>query len=165
MAAQHNGADQTTLSISGAGLRDTTRIADSDPELWSEIVTLNAQQIKPFLETMRDELSHLIQRIDDPAYVRDFIERGKRGRRSIPGKHGGQQRNYTYLPIVIEDKPGQLHLIFNECAEVNVNVEDLSIEHSPGQQTGLITLALSQSDAERLSTHMLSKGWNVHPWR
>ena len=40
-----------------------------------------------------------------------------------PGKHGGKAREYFYLPIVIDDKPGQLGAIFNECAAMDVNVE------------------------------------------
>jgi prephenate dehydrogenase len=66
------------------------------------------------------------------------------------------------LPIVIDDKPGQLAAIFDECATVGVNIEDLSIEHSPGQETGLITLALNQSDASKLAEHLKIQGWNVH---
>ena len=67
------------------------------------------------------------------------------------------------VPIVIDDKPGQLASIFNECAKVDVNIEDLSIEHSPGQETGLITLSLSAHDCEKLSEHLISKGFRVHP--
>jgi prephenate dehydrogenase len=80
----------------------------------------------------------------------------------IPGKHGGAARNYTFLPVVIEDKPGQLAALFDECAIAQVNVEDLSIEHSPEQFTGLITLALSKNDAEKLHQHLLNKGWRAH---
>ena len=81
----------------------------------------------------------------------------------IPGKHGAKNRDYSFLPIVIDDKPGQLASIFNECAQVDVNIEDLSIEHSPGQETGLITLSLSAQDCEKLSEHLISKGFRVHP--
>jgi hypothetical protein len=42
------------------------------------------------------------------------------------------------------------------------DIEDLTIEHSPGQFTGLITLALSKSDAQVLSAHLIGSGWNVH---
>ena len=73
-------------------------------------------------------------------------------------------REYTYLPIVIDDKPGQLAAIFNECAVMNVNVEDLNIEHSPGQLSALITLFLSEGDAEKLAAHLSLIGWNVHPF-
>ena len=80
----------------------------------------------------------------------------------IPGKHGGAAREYTLLPVVIEDKPGQLAALFDECAQAKVNVEDLSIEHSPGQFTGLITLALSAKDAQILQSHLTNSGWSVH---
>jgi prephenate dehydrogenase len=63
---------------------------------------------------------------------------------------------------VIVDKPGQLASLFEECSKANVNIEDLSIEHSPGQFTGLITLALSASDAQKLESHLKGAGWNVH---
>ena len=66
------------------------------------------------------------------------------------------------MPIVIDDKPGGLARIFNECAAIEVNVEDLSMEHSPGQEVGLITLALSASDAEKLQKHLVSKGFLAH---
>jgi prephenate dehydrogenase len=69
------------------------------------------------------------------------------------------------LPIVIDDKPGQLAAIFNECSTLGVNVEDLVIEHSPGQLSALITLALSAVDARKLSDHLGAIGWNVHPIR
>jgi prephenate dehydrogenase len=91
-----------------------------------------------------------------------FIKKGNTGRALIPGKHGGVAREYTYLPVVIEDKPGQLAALFDECASAKVNIEDLTIEHSPGQFTGLITLSLSQSDAQILSDHLIRSGWKVH---
>ena len=94
--------------------------------------------------------------------VEEFIQSGNRGRAMIPGKHGGTARNYTYLPVVIEDKPGQLAALFDECAAAQVNVEDLAIEHSPEQYTGLITLALSASDAAKLYEHLIKAGWSAH---
>ena len=150
------------LELSGQGLRDTTRIAASDPKLWSEIIFSNRDQISIVLKSLHKELETLIESIDDQDAIEEFIARGAQGRALIPGKHGGNPREYTYLPIVIDDKPGQLAAIFNECAAINVNVEDLSIEHSPGQLNALITLALSESDAIVLSDHLSGIGWNVH---
>jgi prephenate dehydrogenase len=64
--------------------------------------------------------------------------------------------------IVIKDEPGALKKLFEECAEVKANIEDLSIEHSPKQETGLITLAFSQEDAERVLEHLREGQWKVH---
>lgn len=162
LAAQLKEAKSEDLDLAGAGLRDTTRIAASDPELWQEIISSNAQEILPLLINLQNDLGSLIDSLDDPAKVASFIAAGNEGRSKIPGKHGGKAREYTQLPVVIEDKPGQLAALFDECAKASVNVEDLTIEHSPGQFTGLITLALSASDAAILQKHLEESGWNVH---
>ena len=114
------------------------------------------------MKSLHNDLGTLINSLDDESSIAKLIEDGQEGRARIPGKHGGKAREYTYLPIVIEDKPGQLAALFDECASASVNVEDLSIEHSPGQFTGLITLALSENDAAKLSEHLKSHGWSVH---
>jgi prephenate dehydrogenase len=114
------------------------------------------------LISLQSDLAALIKALESNASVSSFIEKGNHGRSLIPGKHGGVAREYTYLPVVIEDKPGQLAALVGECAKANVNIEDLTIEHSPGQFTGLITLALSKSDAKVLSAHLIGSGWNVH---
>ncbi len=162
LAAQLKEAKSEDLDLAGAGLRDTTRIAASDPELWQEIISSNAQEILPLLINLQNDLGSLIDSLDDPAKVASFIAAGNEGRSKIPGKHGGKAREYTQLPVVIEDKPGQLAALFDECAKASVNVEDLTIEHSPGQFTGLITIALSASDAAILQKHLEESGWNVH---
>jgi len=151
------------LDLAGAGLRDTTRIAASDPKLWSEIIYSNRTQIHDLAQRMYRELGELLENLESKTAIASFIEKGRNERSRIPGKHGGKAREYTYLPIVIDDKPGQLAAIFNECAAIAVNVEDLIIEHSPGQQSALITLALSSHDALSLSAHLSAIGWNVHP--
>jgi prephenate dehydrogenase len=162
LAAQLKTAKSEDLDLAGAGLRDTTRIAASDPELWQEIIASNAKEILPLLINLQNDLGSLINSLDDPAKVGSVITAGNEGRAKIPGKHGGKAREYTQLPVVIEDKPGQLAALFDECAKASVNVEDLTIEHSPGQFTGLITLALSASDATILQKHLEESGWNVH---
>jgi prephenate dehydrogenase len=154
------------LDLAGAGLRDMTRIAASDSKLWGEIISLNRDQISPLLEKFAGDLNDVIAALGgtepNSESIENVIVQGNEGRKRIPGKHGGKARNYTLLPVVIEDKPGQLAALFNECAQAKVNVEDLSIEHSPGQFTGLITLFLSQDDAQTLHKHLLMSGWNVH---
>lgn len=162
LAAQLEAAPATWLELAGAGLRDTTRIASSSPALWREIITSNSAALTPLLGALIADLQGLADQIADPESVENFMKAGNRGRAMIPGKHGGAARNYTYLPVVIEDKPGQLAALFDECAEAQVNIEDLSIEHSPEQFTGLITLALSSSDAEKLYSHLQSRGWRAH---
>ena len=152
------------LNLAGQGLRDVSRLADSEPELWSSLLLANSKEISPKISEVISRLSTLNQAVlsGDRRAIIDFFNEGREGRAKIPGKHGSAKRDYTFVPIVIDDKPGGLARIFNECAAIEVNVEDLSMEHSPGQEVGLITLALSASDAEKLQKHLVSKGFLAH---
>lgn len=165
LARQLADARGSDLELSGAGLRDTTRIADSDADLWSQILAGNSSALKPLLISLQNDLSETIENLGDSAAMGELIAAGKRGRSLIPGKHGGKARNYTYLAIVIDDKPGQLAAIIKACAQAQVNIEDLAIEHTPGQQTGLITLAFSPEDSAIVAVHLENEGWKVHPSR
>ena len=161
LAAQLLGKNPEHLALAGTGVLDTTRIAGSNPQLWREILNLNRESLIPLLKDFQKDLSTLIENYD----VNEILERGRKGRSALPGKHRSASRNYTYLPVVIDDKPNQLALLFNECAKANVNVEDISIEHSPEQETGLVLLALSSEGASILNNHLIAAGWRVHPPR
>jgi prephenate dehydrogenase len=161
LAAQLEGKSPEFLALAGSGVMDTTRIAGSNPDLWREILNLNRNAIEPLLKDFQKDLSTLIENYD----VESVLQRGRKGRHLLPGKHRSASRNYTYLPVVLEDKPNQLARLFDECAKANVNVEDITIEHSPEQETGLVLLALSAPNAELLQKHLATSGWRVHPPR
>jgi prephenate dehydrogenase len=164
LGASLNDIDIEALNLSGQGLRDVSRLADSDPELWSSLLLGNSDEVLPKISEVINRLMKLATAIEmnDQSLVKQFLAEGRDGRNRIPGKHGLAKRDYTYLPIVIDDKPGGLARIFNECAEIDVNIEDLSMEHSPGQAVGLITLALTSDDAVKLQKHLVAKGWLAH---
>jgi prephenate dehydrogenase len=164
LAAKMIDVDSEKLNIAGQGLRDLTRLAQSDSKLWSQILIANREIIKKDLNYLISDLVQLAENLESNNIdkIEKFMQAGNIGKAKIPGKHGEQARDYAYLAVVIDDKPGQLARIFNECADINVNIEDLSMEHSPGQETGLITLALSEADCVKLSSHLEKVGFKVH---
>ena len=162
LAAQLSNSSPEALALAGGGLRDTVRIAGSDPKLWGEILAANEAALLPLLISLQSDLSDLISAASGPAKWESLVTAGRAGKSAIPGKHGGKSREYSYLPIVIDDRPGQLGSLFNACAKADVNIEDLALEHSPGQLTAVITLAIAPEDIGRLSEFLTKDGWNVH---
>ncbi|MCK4873408.1 MAG: prephenate dehydrogenase/arogenate dehydrogenase family protein [Phycisphaerales bacterium] len=59
VAASLSRDDQTALRLASTGYRDTTRIASSDPDMWAEILLLNAPAICRVLDDAADELAGL----------------------------------------------------------------------------------------------------------
>jgi prephenate dehydrogenase len=162
LAAQLSNSNPEALALAGGGLRDTVRVAGSDPKLWGEILAANEDALLPLLISLQSDLSELISAASGPAKWESLVAAGRAGKSAIPGKHGGKSREYSYLPIVIDDRPGQLGSLFNACAKADVNIEDLALEHSPGQLTAVITLAIAPEDIGRLSEFLTKDGWNVH---
>jgi len=152
------------LNLSGQGLRDMTRIANSDGELWSEILLENQNEVLKAITEYQQIIANLKDALEsrDESALKNLFLNGNKGRARVSGKHGSKPRNYSHLMIVIKDEPGALSQLFEQCAAINANIEDLSIEHSPGQLTGLITLAFSPDDALRVQDHLLSHDWKVH---
>jgi len=165
LARSLRSAEGSDLELAGAGLRDTTRLADSDPALWGQIIAGNAEAIRPLLISLQSDLDLLLRELDESESAHAFIAGGGQGRARIPGKHGGEPREYFDVTIVIDDKPGQLAAIIKSCAQIEVNIEDLLIEHTPGQETGLITLSFLPSDGPTVMAHLHDEGWKVHPSR
>ena len=163
ISAQLIGGDAKWHNLIGQGFKDLTRIADSDASLWKEILSENSENISKVIKEIRLELEKVETEIIDPQKAQKVIEKGNSGRELIPGKHGSSSRTYIYLHIVIDDRAGQLASIFNDCASADVNIEDVSIEHTPGQNTGLVSLSiLEMKQAEILKDFLISKGWKVH---
>lgn len=152
------------IGLAGQGLKDVSRLAASNPRLWGELLHSNSRAVLLFLRIFAahlDDLSTSLQN-DDLRKTEELLQLGRENHARIPGKHGASRRDYWFLPIVIKDKPGQLASIFDACALVGANVEDLTIEHTPGQESGLVTLSLSKEDAQKVYMQLLSDDWKVH---
>ncbi len=152
------------LELSGQGLRDMTRIAGSDGALWSEILLENKDEVLSTLDQFISSALALKGAISQSKQeeIKTLFLKGNSGRAKVSGKHGAKPRNYLHLLVVIKDEPGALSQLFTECAQIKANIEDLSIEHSPGQESGLITLAFSPEDGERVEAHLKKQDWKVH---
>jgi prephenate dehydrogenase len=152
------------ISLAGQGLRDMLRLAASDGRLWSEIFEENREEVLSSIDDFQELLDVLREAIEENAAekIAEFFLDASQIPARIGGKHGARPREYSHVDIVIDDRPGQLAAIFDECGNIQVNIEDLALEHSPKQETGLIRLALSKGDAKKLYDHLRNKGWKVH---
>ncbi len=83
LASSLHGVDPDWLDLAGAGLRDTTRIAASDENLWKEIISSNSQEIKALLTNLHNELGAIIEALDDQEKIAAFMRKGRDGRNLI----------------------------------------------------------------------------------
>jgi prephenate dehydrogenase len=180
VAARLVKASDPAVGLTGQGLRDVTRVADSDPALWAQILTANAAPVGRVLREIRSDLDGLIEALtaleakaqaddgsgpNDPIGARATVARviadGRTGRERIPGKHGEPVTRYAVVTALLPDKPGQLARLFNDIGEAGINVEEFGLEHSPGQKVGLAGVSVLPSARAALEAALIERGWHV----
>lgn len=163
-AAQLNDAVPEHLSLSGQGVRDVTRVAGGDPDLYSQIIRANASTVAGLLREVRGQLDELIAAVGAPDAedLVELLDRGVEGTRVIPGKHGRPPIETGQVFVVVPDHPGELARLFADVGEIGVNVEDLRIDHDPGRAAGLVELQVEIGSAERLRAALESRNWTAH---
>jgi len=159
------------MALSGQGIRDVTRVAASDPQLWTQILAGNAPAVRDVLHHLRAELSEVIDALDtlvegDGVGAREVLARvvahGNAGHARIPGKHGAAPTAYATVTVLVPDRPGELGRLLHDVGEAGVNLEDLHLEHGLGQPFGLAEVSVLPAVAERLGEELQARGWRLH---
>lgn len=163
LAAQLAIVDPMMVRVSGAGLRDMTRIAASDAALWSDILAANAVPVANVLDAIAAELHSTAAslRAGERDGVEDVIRRGNTGSDAVPGKHGGAAARFAVIPVMITDRPGELAKLFAASDEVGISIEDVRIEHVLGRPSGLVELSVQPDVGERLAEFLAHRGFDV----
>ena len=166
LAGRFVSAPDGSLRLAGQGVRDTTRIAASAPELWVQILGANAAPVVEVLDQLAADLGDVAAALRDPdapgarRTVADTIRRGNEGVERLPGKHG-QNRRFDSFVVMVDDTPGQLGRLFGELGELDVNVEDLRLEHSPGAPFGLAEISVVPDAVPRAVVGLQQRGWRI----
>jgi prephenate dehydrogenase len=167
-----SGVPAQALRLAGGGLRDVTRIAAGDSALWTQILSANAGPVAEVVAAVAEDLAAVARLLAGQpqgtlgdgagvAAVTGLLDRGRAGTSRIPGKHGGQPRNFTVVQVVIADQPGELSRLFAAAGVAGVNIEDIRLEHSPGLPVGVAELSVRPDQAGTLLDAMEAGGWPV----
>lgn len=163
MAARLEHAADREVGMAGQGLRDVTRVAAGDPALWLDILSANAATVADILDDLAHDLDRTIHALrgltphDTTAAAEAadaltaLLTRGCAGHSRIPHKRDAPQGSYVTVSVLVGDQPGELARLFTDVGAAGVNIEDVFIDHAPGQVTGLVELLVTADAAPRLT--------------
>lgn len=167
LAARLVSAKGTDVNLAGQGLRDTTRIAASDPEMWMQILEANSAEVVSVLQDFAADLASVLDSLENISAeksistLRKILEAGNIGVDKIPGKHGTKHSTYAQIIVMIDDKPGELARLLTEVGEIGINLEELKLEHSPSAQIGLVELYVIPQAEVSLIADLQKRGWRI----
>ncbi|RBP61892.1 prephenate dehydrogenase [Brevibacterium sanguinis] len=165
VASQLRHAPLEEVALAGQGLRDVTRIAASDPGLWTQILTGNAEEVRAVLRDLRTELDAVISALDlgpgSTGVLARTIAWGNEGYDRIPGKHGQAPTKYAVVTVLVPDTPGTLARLFKDIGDLGINVEDFRMDHAPGRRLGIVDVSVVPATQQELEIGLSSKGWQI----
>ena len=155
-------APANDIALSGQGLRDLTRIAGSNPELWDDILQANAVEVDAVLASFGERLDSVRNALQGGASLREMLHVGNAGKSRIPAKHGGPVRSEdAIVSVSIDDRPGALARLFAAAADAEISIEDVRIDHLLGRELAIVDLNVRPESEQRLRDLLSKGGWQV----
>lgn len=171
-------APDAYLALAGQGVRDTTRIAGGDPDMWTQILSSNAAAVAALVRAMAvaltavaDDLARLapagpgeVTTQSDASTQPEltaWLAAGLAGVNRLPGKHGHYPETYVTVDVVIPDRVGALQQLFADVTAAGVNIEDIRIDHDVAALQGHAQLAVVPSAEAELTAALSRHGWSV----
>lgn len=157
------GDKEALLGLAGAGFRDVTRIAASEPGLWVAIFRANAPSVLEGLSGLQDRIANIFSMIEQDRWddLFAFMSKARVARLELFAKPV-----YTGAPVTISmmipDRPGVLAEVTTAAGNLGANIEDLRIIHSTeGGQGRLDLLIAGERPAEDLADTLRRLGYRV----
>jgi prephenate dehydrogenase len=146
----------------GPSLRDTTRVAGANPEIWGDIFASNREAVVAAIDAAvkrLEEASALILEGDRDAVSQWHEVAGENRRAMLEAETGGPLHQ---LRIGVVNRPGTVAELALALGRAGVNIEDMALYPAADMRSGAISLWVAGSDsAERAVELVRELGYTV----
>jgi prephenate dehydrogenase len=149
LAATEEADEPDILLLAAGGFRDLTRLASSNPALWSQILLSNREAIAEAIALYAARLADVRAMILEGrgSDVERTFDGAKQARLRLAAKPQ-VRAGVAVLQVQAPDRPGALAELTSVLAEHDVNIEDLQIVHSPEGGRGTVHLTVAATSVD-----------------
>ena len=153
-------AGEDALGYAGASLRDMTRVAGANPDVWADIFVANGELIAAALESLAGELTDVERALR--AGERDFFERwiedvASARTRMLEYAYRTDAKQLNRIRVRVPDKPGVLARITQTLGTAGVNIEDFELRHVSPEYGGVLVILVAGADNAELARTLLRR--------
>jgi len=151
------------LGAVAPSLRDATRVAGSNPTVWSEILASNSESVVDAIGTAITGLEQAREVIaqGDPAAIRSWQEEAAGSRAALSAIESAGVATHA-IRILVPNRPGVLAEVALALGEDGVNIADMSLEPAPDMSSGAITVWVAgEEEAERAERSIEALGFQT----
>lgn len=144
----HNNPE--ALALAGGGLRDTTRIAASDPELWKNILLLNSQTVAQEIKNMQGLLQNYLDALEaeNEDKIRQYLAEARDLKKNLPSIRPSLEDSCDIIAI-IPDQPGVIGKLGSILGREQINIQNLQLLGVRDEDEGTIRITVKTKVAEK----------------
>lgn len=135
--------------LAAGGFRDITRIASSDPRMWTDILLSNRQELLQLIDEWQKQMmtmAHWLQEKDETAIFR-FFESAKETRDQLPIHQNGAIPAFYDLFIDVPDHPGVVAEVTGLLSDHQLSLINLKILETREDIIGVLQISFkTQND-------------------
>lgn len=144
--------------LAAGGFRDVTRVAQSDPRWWTDILLSNAAVLQPIIKSLGSRFDRLGDALGDGSgeVLQEFMESARQTRIQMAAP-------VDNVRMVIEDRPGEFAKVGSALADSGVDLRDLQLRHATDGGGGVLTLSVREGEAPALIKALKDHGFRIIP--
>ena len=147
-------ADRTdAMELAAGSFRDLTRVAASDPEVWTQLLLANRHAVLGALADLQGRLGDLASALEasDGVAIGAVLERAREVRRGLAPP-------VVAVRVALADRPGELASVGRALERSGVDVRDLQLRHAPHGGGGVLRLSVRREESETLREAVRAEG-------
>lgn len=134
--------------LAAGGFRDITRIASSDPQMWTDILLSNKESLLTLIDQWQHEMVEIATCIknEDEEAIYDFFNRAKETRNQMPIHKKGAIPAFYDLFVDIPDESGVIAQITGILSEERLSLVNIKIIETREDIHGILQLSFKKAE-------------------
>ncbi|MBA1433968.1 prephenate dehydrogenase [Bombilactobacillus bombi] len=147
------------LRLAAGGFKSITRIASSDPQMWSDILSTNRSLLIVQLQAYIEELLNIKKALtqQDVSQITDFFNKAKVTRDHLGPEQLGSLPNFFDLFLNIPDQVGALAQITHLLSQAQINLVNIHILEIREDIDGVLQLTFSDASTQAQAAKLLKQ--------
>jgi prephenate dehydrogenase len=148
------------LSLAGGGLRDSTRTAASDPDLWQDILMLNADAVVQELESIQQIIKDVQINLQgrNIEKLHHHLHTASTVRKNLPSLRPCLEDACDLIAIV-PDQPGVIGTVGTLLGQADINIQNLQMLNVRDADEGSIKITVQRENANAACEIMKKHGF------
>ncbi|CAM3058665.1 prephenate dehydrogenase [Sporolactobacillus spathodeae] len=153
-----------SLKLAAGGFKSITRIASSDPEMWTDILLSNRELLIDRIDRFTERLLQIKEalRVHDQDSIRRYFHHAKITRDHIQALPNDPAANFFDLFVNIPDQIGAVALVTRILQEAEINLVNIHILEIREEIDGILQLSFAnQRDLSQAKKELQRRGLSV----